>query len=266
MNRWKRAPFAPWIPLLLLAGCGGGGKSDAPPAVTWEMVSNSWEDETCAEGGPCTRVSLSYPVFAPGDVGVAEEINGYVRGELLRSVSRHGSAPSPADLAAAFIADYREFKARFPESAQVWTMSRSVELLPAPEGVISLRSVTEVYSGGAHGNETANLASFDGKEGRRLSLADLLEQGKSEELDALAERRFREARGIGRGEDLSAAGFAFEGGRFRPGTNFAAVEEGLLFHFDPYEVGSYAAGPTDFLLSWDDLGKILKREWAPRVR
>lgn len=264
MNRWKRGAALALAPLLL-AGCGGK-KEEAPLPVSWEMKSERWTAEGCADGEPCAYVAFFYPVFA-GEERLAGSLNGHVRSELVRPEGEGGDRPTPEEDAASFLQTFREFKRASPESPQVWFLERTIEVLPSLHGTIGLRAEERVYGGGAHGNETATLVAFDGAECRRIGLGDLVAPGAAEAFDRTVEKRFREARTLGPDEDLAGAGFWFPGdGRFRAGTNFAAVKEGLLFHFDPYEVGPYSLGPTDFLVPWRDFGKELNGKWASRVR
>ena len=36
--------------------------------------------------------------------------------------------------------------------------------------------------------------------------------------------------------------------------NFAVIAEGVLFYFNPYEIASYAAGPTELLIPFSEMG------------
>jgi len=77
-------------------------------------------------------------------------------------------------------------------------------------------------------------------------------------VNAAAEAAFRAARDLGPGDDLKAAGFWFEDGRFRLPDSFGLAPEGLLLRFDPYEVAPYALGETDFVVPRAALAGLVK--------
>ena len=44
--------------------------------------------------------------------------------------------------------------------------------------------------------------------------------------------------------------------------NFTLGKNGVAFHFAPYEVAPYAAGTSTVELSFEELGSLIKREYA----
>lgn len=246
--------------LFLLAGCGGGGEksgADGPaPEISIEFKEEAWVEEGCT-GADCAAVTLRYPVITEGPDLLIESVESFVMGEILRPAASHGSAASPDRLAAAFLADYVSFKKENPRSAQVWKLDRQVEILPCPPGLISFRATKRIYSGGAHENESVDLATFDRRTGKRIALGDILEYGYHDRLTALGEKNFRGVRGVADGESLSSAGFTFDKDLFRLGGNFAVVDEGLVFHYNPYEIAPYSLGATDFSITVGELGDLL---------
>ncbi|HKY62130.1 MAG TPA: RsiV family protein, partial [bacterium] len=94
--------------------------------------------------------------------------------------------------------------------------------------------------------------SYNPKDGRPYGLGDWLKPGYEEPIQALGEKAFRRARDLPAETDLNDAGFTFENG-FRLNENFAAGPEGLIFYFNPYEVASYADGPTELLIPYSEL-------------
>jgi Protein of unknown function (DUF3298) len=42
--------------------------------------------------------------------------------------------------------------------------------------------------------------------------------------------------------------------------NFELQEEGIYFWYNPFEAAAYALGPTDFTISYSELGKLVKKE------
>ena len=96
--------------------------------------------------------------------------------------------------------------------------------------------------------------------GRRIQLSDLLVDGYLEPLSALAEKAFRENRGLAADASLEDAGFRFKDNRFVLTDNFALDSAGLLFHYNEYEIAAYVYGEQRVVLSYDLIGGLLPRE------
>jgi len=249
--------------LLLLPSCGGEDHSSVAEergvgkALQFEAQEQSWREEGCAEGADCATVAFHYPLLVEGPDDVKTSVNAFVLGEILRPATGEGPVLSPESLARDFLEGYGTFKDDSPSSAQIWTLDRKVEVVAAPEGIVSLRATSHMYSGGAHGLSTTTLASFDAKNGQRLGVPDLLVYGFREDLTAIAEQAFRAARDIATDADLAEAGFRFEGESFYLSENVAVTKDGLLFYFNPYEIAAHALGPTEFSLTREEIAALV---------
>jgi hypothetical protein len=142
----------------------------------------------------------------------------------------------------------------------VWFLERKIPVIHADARAFSIEASQFWFTGGAHPNSFATLASFDPATGRRLRLTDVLASGYEPRLLAAAERSFRRAREIPEGQPLTEAGFWFENDVFTLTDNFAVADSGLAFHFDPYEVAAYALGPTDFVVSREQLADLIRAD------
>ncbi len=99
--------------------------------------------------------------------------------------------------------------------------------------------------------------NFNLKDGKPLEWKDLFTD--IEQLKALVEMKFREVRNLPEGSNLNELGFFWDD-PFELPQNFELQAEGILFWYNPYEIASYAEGPTDFTLSHEQLKEIFKRE------
>jgi hypothetical protein len=260
--------------LILASACEGPREprppaAEAPPAsgreegaASWSGLS--WETRTLerqaveCEEGSCASVSLEYPEFtaAPGEGG-RRALNRYVREIVLAPVVGEEPAASPEALAAEVLRENERFLRELPEAAGGWFLDRTVKVVHQTPRVLSLEATESSYLGGAHPNSRVTYASFDPATGRRIALAELFLPDFEERLRQVAEERFREVREIPPGADLAAEGFEFEGGRFALNDNFAILEDGLVFYYNPYEIGAYALGPTAVKLTREDLAGLV---------
>jgi len=62
---------------------------------------------------------------------------------------------------------------------------------------------------------------------------------------------------------FAAAGFWFKEG-FELTPNWGFTRDGMLFHYNSYEVAPYSMGPTDALVPWSELSGIVRPAYLPR--
>lgn len=245
--------------VLILPACRTGDSAGSGPdrPVAFEMRVVESTEGKCGEGAAsaCARFRVEYPEItrAPNADALAA-LNQAVRWKLLKP-ELWAPAPSPQDMADFFFAQWRGTRAAFPDAASTagWFLDIRLRVIHQDHRLISLESAEQAYTGGAHPNSATRYSSFDLSDGRPLTLDDLLLDGRSAKLNEIAERRFRELHEVPQERSLADAGFWFEGGAFALNDNFAVTDAGLLFRFDPYEVAAYALGPTELLLTPEDL-------------
>ncbi len=105
------------------------------------------------------------------------------------------------------------------------------------------------FSGGAHPNNWGFYVNYDIRNGKEISLSSLLVQDYETRLNALGERVFTETHG--------AEGWDFEPGKFELSDHFAITRSGLLFRWDPYEIGPYAAGAPEILIRYSEIRQLI---------
>jgi Protein of unknown function (DUF3298)/Deacetylase PdaC len=246
----------------LCFGCGGApAKPEGPVTVDMQTYERTLQD--CPEHlAPCASIRLEYPRLGAGaPAALVRVIEAFIDTTVLTPIDESDTTAAgndPDSLMAHFLSGYQEFVSSFPEAPGSWTLQRTAHPLFNANGCLSLEFSEESYTGGAHPNTMMRLATFDTRTGRRLTLEDLFAPGHAEALRRLGERAFREAHALAPDADLVAAGFWFEDGRFSLNDNFAVTPEGLRFHFNPYEVGPYALGPTDITLTRAMLADLIR--------
>jgi Protein of unknown function (DUF3298) len=99
--------------------------------------------------------------------------------------------------------------------------------------------------------------NFNLKTGKSLIWKDFITDQKA--LEILAEKEFKKARELPLNANLMEEGFFWEGAFTLP-KNFELQEEGIYFWYNPFEAAAYALGPTDFTISYSELGKLVKKE------
>ena len=239
-------------------GAGPAGAAE----VSYEMKEFRRRYGTCpTRYEDCASVVIRYPEFAgtyPG--GALAGVTGDIERNLLAPFDADAAPETYEDLAESFIASYRRTQADFPEYSHGWTLDRGAAVVFASSGVICIAFAETSFTGGAHPNYRKTLVNYDASTGERIGLSNILRAGYEADLTAAAETRFRQARELEGNVSLSEAGFWFAEDVFVLNDNFGITGEGLIFHFEAYEVAPYALGPTEFTVPYTDIPALIDPE------
>jgi hypothetical protein len=116
------------------------------------------------------------------------------------------------------------------------------------------------YTGGAHPFSFVGLMTYDLSTGKALTLPQIVRDTNA--LRPLLEAGFVDAKKEFDPE-VKLKDILFEPDRpLALPLNFCVVDKGVRFYYNPYEVAAYAYGPTDILLTWEQLGAVAERsQW-----
>ncbi|MBR6771637.1 MAG: DUF3298 domain-containing protein [Lachnospiraceae bacterium] len=128
----------------------------------------------------------------------------------------------------------------------------------ADSGVISLRCLYYLYSGGAHGNYGSEGVTFDSHSGQQLSFWDLAENREAFSqwtLEETLRQVGEEAEGLFADyEDTIRTVWENE-------PNWYLDAAGITIIFQPYEIGTYARGEVCVTLPYPELASLLRPEY-----
>jgi hypothetical protein len=137
----------------------------------------------------------------------------------------------------------------------------------ADDDLINLNFVRSEFTGGAHPNYNFLTVNYDLKNNRELKLAELFKPGAKylATISAYATKNLRRRTFPESGENLGLAQDIFADGATAKAENYARwniTKKGLLFIFDPYQVGPYAAGAQYVVVPYAALKSIVKPDGA----
>lgn len=262
-------PIVLLMPLFLTA-CGRKDKSDTSSkiadSITYKTVHFEKTLGNCKHpDSGCARISIDYPEIQKAPAEAAKEaINRFIQNTILKSSFSGKTAPGMEVLMTEFIDEYKDVVSNFPNYSNSWTDEKEMKVLYSDADVASFSLSEQAYTGGAHGLSTVLYYNFDLQNGRQLTLADLFVPGYEEELTRIGETQFRKMKQLSAGETLSSAGFWFGNDRFKLNDNFAITKAGIAFYYNNYEIAPYAMGPTELLLTYQDLKTIIPEKGALR--
>lgn len=137
----------------------------------------------------------------------------------------------------------------------------------ADDDFISVNFVRSEFTGGAHPNYNFLTVNYDLKNNRELKLAELFKSGAKYlgTISAYATKDLRNRKDAESGESYGLAQDVFADGALPKPENYARwsiTKKGLLFTFDPYQVGPYAAGAQYVIVPFAALKSIAKPDGA----
>ncbi len=256
------------LPFLYASSCKSGKhrlESEKGKKVRFEIKTLQKKLGDCdTPEGACTQIDLVYPLVKDGVPMVKKAINDTIFKVLIQNFNfeTYEGELSQQQLersADGFLLDWQAEKSleTEPNSFPGWEVSITGEvgLHTAKVAVISLGTYS--YAGGAHPNSYMTIYNFNLSNGQTLSWQDVVT-----DLDAvkeMAEAAFKSARDLPAKADLIEEGY-FWGESFQLPQNFELQEEGIYFWYNPYEAASYSQGPTDFMLTYKELGGFVRKE------
>ena len=258
--------------VLAAGGCGGRGGDQGDAVDTTATADTSglrgMRVLERARGAPGDSVQgyaiyrVEWPdstMLPPGPSPLADSVKAAVAYALAEGqLDSFGRPVAPETVADRWIAGHAEFRREFPAGPGEWQIERSLTIETLPFGLTTLRILDTRYEGGAHGNSSIVYQVFDPTTGRRLTLSDLATGAGMDSLRALGERAFLIDKGLTSPAEIKSEGWFWESGRFALSENFGVMREGLVFHWNAYDINSYAAGPTTITLPWSAVKPYLK--------
>jgi hypothetical protein len=204
----------------------------------------------------CPEVKISLPE-AMGKSKVAGNINTALTEEVIAMLvfDDSTSVSSLGEAMASFERGYTQMKALYPDEAAGWKAEiNAVVSFEDPER-LSIKLDAYTFTGGAHGYGATRYLNFDKKKGAELEPWELFKD--QEAFVRYAESIFRLQEKIPSGQGINSTGFMFEQDKFYLPENIGFTKHGLLLHYNQYEVASFADGPVELTLPFEEVNKFL---------
>lgn len=224
---------------------------------------------TLTGAGSCDSnrgVDMSVAYFLlPENTDAARRINDSLRrlavGDLQEWLDRTTIAAHPnvrtdlATMAALIAAEYQD---TMKGMDGCWAIKVEADTLYTSPRTLTVSVNRYTYAGGVHPNSNLGLYVFDRETGRALSLTDLVSDTTA--LLNVVERTFRRQQELLPSTNLKEAGFFLRDGRFFLPTSIGMSRTGMVFYYNQYEIASYAYGPIEVTVPYDQLGGILRTD------
>lgn len=239
------------------SGNTSGTTGSTKPVFTKKELLKSFENCN-PDSANCSHIKINYvEVSGPP---TSELMNKYINNFLLNMYSMgdtgevvYGSLDA---MAAGFLNDYESAKKEFPDMPGEWYLGATFTDTAGTDSIISFKQSYDMFTGGAHPVYYEFYYNFNPNTGDTLALSDIFKPGFENELKTLVVNKFRKDQNLGPNDPLTKAGL-FED-TLSYNQNYLITREGINFHYNIYEVWSYAQGTLDIFISYADLKGILK--------
>lgn len=230
-------------------------KKDQEPVFSKKEFEKSYEGCN-PDSSSCTYVNIDYVEMTEGES--KDKINAHIMNILLTTMypMNDTSYGSLEDLANGFIKDYADTKKEFPEIPGEWYLEANLTDTGGTDKIICIEQSFGMFTGGAHPVHYETYFNFDARTGDTLGLSNLFKTGFEKELQRLVVNKFRKDQNLKPDEPLTNAGLFDDSLSYN--NNFLLTKEGITFHYNIYEIWSYAQGTTDIFIPYSDLKGILK--------
>jgi hypothetical protein len=221
-------------------------------AVTAETEGLVYETATISEETEKYHLDVNYPVFNGGDQEVLEVINRNILGTVRENIAQ-------------FDIDYEETDHEYDPGP--WFLGYDFKVTRNDKYFVSVVLEGSIYQGGAHPNQIYETFVFNLEEGGvPMQLQDVFNTMALVEDDdsgakigwldylvnraqlKLLEREYADA-------DWIKSGAGPDEGNFQM---FYITDKDFVIIFPPYQVASYAEGPQEVAISFEDLAGYLK--------
>ena len=118
--------------------------------------------------------------------------------------------------------------------------------------ILSLSIFRNQNTGGAHPNFACDYHNYDLLTGNQIKLNEIFTPNYAATLNKAGEKIFK--KNIDRNNDGI---WDFGKGGFHLNSNFAITPGGLLFLFNQYEIGPYAAGSPEIFIPYKEIENII---------
>lgn len=202
-------------------------------------------DETWYTDTMCSYIDLLILKVTTGDAAASHAINEAIEDEVTTGEKEYAS-----------IKDYLN-TVNDVEADEYLSLEQYCGVVTNDRNILAVSVGAFEFAGGAHPNSWVGYLNFDIRTGKLLQLNDLLVPHGKAQLDRIGERLFLGDNGDMDGESLA---WDFEPGNFKLNENFAITTGGLLFTFNPYEIGPYVMGAPQVFIPYKEMKALVKKD------
>lgn len=250
--------FSAITSLVFLAACTNT-KTDKEITATTSFESYSEENCTRSEeikSNPndhpdfnffdtlCTKVKLELVKIETPSQEISRKINQEIEAEICKNYGFGEEHYSTIE----------EILNSVNEDENGFDVSILTNVITNTNNVLCVHLNFDTYSfGAAHPFAFSHFLNFNLGTGNVIKLDELMQPGYKSKLTEIAEKNFIHQNGE-EGWHIS------EQNKFQLSDDFAITEKGLLFSYNPYDIGPYVMGAPDVLINYEEISSLIKKD------
>ena len=238
------------FPLVALAcACTGGGTAETEQApLEWGTAKLCIETPIAPDAKECYHIELNLDTLGGGDA-LAAELSAVLRDSVLSGPVRATVTGTMAAFADSLetewkkeLAEWYDPEAEFKDMYQYHYTVEGRPLEQASDSILSYRTSTDCYLGGAHGSYVIHYYNFDRKCGKLIGIKDVVPAGKEASvLKAMEQQLCKDWGALNLADLQQKTGITMLSDLYLT-NNFLLKGDSIEFLFNQYEIAPYAAG------------------------
>lgn len=248
---------------ILATGCRNRNKSFSFDSVKWETVT--YEDIVMPSDTSYGTMSIRYDVDFPVS-GLSKSSMDLFSSEIIALCIDETLTDKEPSLAINMAADSLKkdylvtaedmlTSGILHENMLRWSYEVNASQLHVAGDILTYFAYISSYSGGAHGIYSDLYLNVDMKTGQALSLSNVFTNPSSEKLsEIITAKAVKDDRTF---DDLSITGSS----TVTPSPQFEITNDGVVFYYEPYQIGSYAAGVIDIKFNYNELKDFINPDF-----
>lgn len=215
------------------------------------------------DSSSCSTFRVSYPFFEHNENELDSFLNASIQHMILK-MSDTEQAASIEALKDSLFANYEAFKRDIPETELPFTEHIDIRIVGGYDSVLSIESIHDSYTGGAHGSAVIERYMLDLDQKKKVDNKQLLDITEPN-LMKLAAQAFRVQNQLPDTSSFTDLGYFWEGdgyaeGVFRLNTNYFIVQDSVKWIYNQYEIAAYAAGTPEVGLPLNTVLRFQKKK------
>ncbi len=213
----------------------------------------------CHDDKMCASFTLIYPQMKKSPH--QDKINKQILNALLTHYTERQSSKmlSLDALIDDFISRYKEEEKNFAnndsKTRPSWNHYNEVLVVFNAHNIVSLQFKAYISESGAKPYEMIEYENFDMTNGQILKLDNLFIKDYKARLTVIAEDVLRRYYGFAPNQPMK--GFTFKNGVFELNDNFTVNKKGIMFRYNPYEIGSYSMGSPQVFIPFEQIKHLV---------
>ncbi len=137
-----------------------------------------------------------------------------------------------------------------------WESLKFMHVLHNSNYVLCFYIQQYAFTGGAHGLESTDYYVINLMSGKKIAVTDLFREGTEARLSELITQDLKKRYCRNNEASLKEAGFFTD--EVKPGINFFITDNGIGFHYNPYDLAPYSFGAIEAFLDFTQVSDLLK--------